>query len=267
MPSHDVRSYFDERSTRYEKGNWQGGDLFPQELAAIESLPTGLRYAVDLGSGPGKPVSKLATRARNVLAIDSSARMLALRKHDSVTLVADGLHLPLRDHVIDAIYLRMSMHYFNVMQLKHELHRIIKGAGVLLIVSIMPYGPEDENWFNERHKLKGKSGAYTPTIDSTVSQFSPSFRLQSLTTWTVRNSVHTTIRSNHQGDKEALIQHAISAPLAIRDLYDIQPLQAGDISMTVQWALLMLTATEAADSTPTRKHETYAQNCPAESRN
>lgn len=233
-----VRSYFNARASNYESGNWQSRGLFPQEINAINDLPFDLDIAIDIGSGPGRPVSILADHARHVIAVDTSLEMLRLRKHRQTVILADGYKLPIRANVADVLYMRMSMHYFKLSCISMELHRVLRSGGRLYIVSILPYGLSDEEWFNERHHLKGKANAYTPCKTRVVEALSPSLTLESTETWNTVHSVQAASRSNPAADHANLARHALDAPPDIRQLYNITRNENGDISTTVSWAIL-----------------------------
>jgi ArsR family transcriptional regulator len=208
-------------------------------MSAIGSLPDGLDVAVDLGSGPGRTVPVLATRARTVVAVDSSPGMLSLRRHDHPALIADGRELPIRSGTVDVCCLRMSMHYFPIPVLRDELARVLKPRGWVVIISIFPYGRDDESWFNERHRLKGKTSAFTPWIGGLARTLESSFESWSSESWTVVQSIRSSLRSHPVGAGGKLIEHALSAPASIRERYRTATDDHGDVSITVQWAALI----------------------------
>ena len=205
----------------------------------IGSLPAPLDVAVDLGSGPGRTVPALATRARTVLAVDVSAGMLGLRRHAHPAVLADGHSLPMRASSVDACCLRMSVHYFSLPALREQLRRVLKPAGWLLIVSIFPYGPADTAWFNERHRLKGKGGVHTPCVESLTRILRPGFEPHAASSWHAVHPVRSSMRSHPAAAGDELLRHALGAPAAVRKLYRIAADGHGDVTITVQWAALL----------------------------
>lgn len=234
-----LSSYFNARAKTYQSGNWRNLDLFPGEVNAIQSLPDNLSVALDIGSGPGKPLAALAQKARHVVALDVSVEMLQLRRHNYPVIIADAEFLPFADRSLDLAFLRMSMHYLDLTRFISQLHRVLRINSWVIVSSIFPYGPDDEVWFNERHALKGKSGAYTPTAESLIAQMAPNFEVMSRKTWFVTNFMNASLKAHQPNDRSALVRHALQAPDSIRELYQISPKDGGELSLTSNWSILV----------------------------
>jgi len=224
--------YFDERAARYSKGNWQSAHLADPEEAVIRSFCRGL--AVDIGSGPGQAVPLMASLADEVVAMDQSPEMLRLATHRRPRLVCDVHRMPLRSGHVSYAHLRMSIHYLSLGRIKLELARILRPHGRFGVISIVPYGEADESWFNERHRLKGKPQAWTPSEQQLCSALESHFRVVDSHEWTEKNLLSRSASSNGSERRDALLAHATDAPLSIRRLYQISKSDE-DVSMRVKW--------------------------------
>ena len=200
---------------------------------------TNLSVALDIGSGPGKPLAALAQKAAHVMALDVSVDMLQLRQHHYPVVVADAEFLPLADKSIDIAFLRMSMHYLDLSTFILQLHRALRTNSWAIISSIFPYGSDDEVWFNERHALKGKSRAYTPTVESLIARMAPNFKPTFQASWLVTNSMNASLKAHRPNDRGALVKHALQAPDRIRQLYQISPEGGQELSLTSLWSILV----------------------------
>lgn len=96
--------------------------------------------AADLGCGPGELLSRMAQSSRQVVGVDSSARMLELagarlagRQNVSLRL-GELEHLPLREAEVQAATLSMVLHHLNDPQVVlAEARRVLAPGGVLLV--------------------------------------------------------------------------------------------------------------------------------------
>lgn len=234
----DIRAYFAARAARYDAGNWQREDLCVQERSAIEALPRDLDVGVDLGTGPGKSVELVLSRARQVYAVDLSPEMMGPGHPRATNLVADAHDLPLEEGSADLVYARMSIHYMDLLRLKAELCRVICEGGFLVIVSAFPYGATDEAWFNERHEIKGKPCAHTPTIPDLVDLLSPDFRLKAAQRWERTSLLSKTIDGHLDTLRGSLRGHIEEASDEIKSIYCVSELPDGDITLVFRWAAL-----------------------------
>jgi ubiquinone/menaquinone biosynthesis C-methylase UbiE len=237
----DVRVYFNERSRAYQRGGWKSHGLFPQELAAIDQLPSDLAVAIDLGSGPGAAARALAARVRSVLCVDISEGMLNLRNHSLPVVLADGLSMPMRTRVADVVMLRMSMHYFETQRLSAELSRILKRPGTLIISAIFPYGLDDCDWFNERNRFKNKPGVQKVLpVAATVEALADRFDLLAKEEWASVTSLGESVVTNPHGNAEKLRSHLLDASALVKSLYGVTSRPNGTTELRSKWAVLTL---------------------------
>lgn len=146
------RSFFDSK-----------GD---QELAVIsESLPDtsvcipflekhlGRReLAIDVGAGNGRMIPFLLSRARQVLAVDSSRGMLDLAMKRTVSMrmvsrvefrLGEAEHLPVENEAADAVLLHMVLHHCgNPSGAVAEAARVLAPGGVLLLVELTEHADD-----------------------------------------------------------------------------------------------------------------------------
>ena len=148
---------------------------------------------------------------------------------------------------MDLVYARMSVHYMDLLRLKAELCRIVGERGFLVIVSAFPYGATDEAWFNERHALKGKPGAHTPTIPALVDLLSPQFQLKAVRRWERTSLLSRTVEGHLDSASDSLRRHTQAASDVIRSLYRVGELPDGDIALVVRWAALTLEVSPRID--------------------
>ncbi len=120
----------------------------------ISQVPQGA-VVVDLGTGGGRLLGPLLTRARHVIGIDASPRMLErasdlAREHrwDEVELRLGTLeHLPVRDGEADAAIAHMVLHHAAVPETAlAEARRAIKPGGWLIVGDFLPH---DQEWMRE----------------------------------------------------------------------------------------------------------------------
>jgi SAM-dependent methyltransferase len=233
-----LQAYFAQRAPTYLHGNWQRRGIQAPERVAIQELPGNLDVAVDLGSGPGAALGLLSASAQTVYAVDISPEMMADNPAGQRKIVADAHNLPLEDGSVDLVFARMSIHYMDLRRLKVELGRVLSPGGYLLVVSSFPYSDADAAWFNQRHGIKRKPFAFTPTIPALAAILRPGFTLMREQHWTQESSTSRTIRA-HEGDEWApdLVHHVQSAPDNIRELYKVRHAD-GDLRLTFFWGAL-----------------------------
>lgn len=155
------------------------GDRF--HLAALAAFAGGDWTIGDLGCGTGQVAAMLAPFVARVIAIDASAAMLqAARKRlhglDNVELRRGDLEaLPIDDDRLDVATLMLVLHH--VPEPEHalaEVARVLKPAGRLIIVDMLPHDRENYRqqmghvWlgFSDTHvrRLLGETGFGEPRI-------------------------------------------------------------------------------------------------------
>jgi ArsR family transcriptional regulator len=114
-----------------------GGYDLPGAITAL--APEG-SVAADLGCGTGEVLERLLSRAREVIGVDGSARMLDLAKRrfsgetPRVSLrIGDLEHLPLRDGEADFVSIAMVLHHLSSPDAAlEEARRVLKPGGRLV---------------------------------------------------------------------------------------------------------------------------------------
>jgi SAM-dependent methyltransferase len=144
-----TRRFFDALA-----GHWESlrstilGEL---DLAAkIEALLPDCATATDLGCGNGALLGMLGRKARSVIGVDSSRRMLeeARRRAQAQGVAADLRigeleHLPLRDGEADCAVINLVLHHLPVpLQALVETRRALTAAGTLVVADFRRHGVE-----------------------------------------------------------------------------------------------------------------------------
>jgi ubiquinone/menaquinone biosynthesis C-methylase UbiE len=124
------------------------GDAFTRS-ALLALIPSHYTVA-DLGCGTGQTVAELAGLVRRVIAVDSSAAMLnAARERiqglGNVDLLRGDLAaIPVEDSTCDAALLILVLTYVaDPAAVLREVRRILKPAGQLVIVDLLPHDRDD----------------------------------------------------------------------------------------------------------------------------
>jgi ubiquinone/menaquinone biosynthesis C-methylase UbiE/predicted transcriptional regulator len=118
-------------------------------IAAIAGRPLG--HMLDVGTGTGRMVELLASKARRVTALDRSPEMLRLARARLTKggvpcelVHGDFASLPLRDNVVDSIIVHQVLHYARAPEAAiAELARVLAPGGLLLIVDFAPHEREE----------------------------------------------------------------------------------------------------------------------------
>ena len=121
-------------------------DLNSRILARVKNVQT----IVDLGCGTGDLLPLLRERARHVIGVEKSARMLEeARKHfaperDGIDIrIGELEHLPLCNEEADMAVTNMVLHHLpEPKRAFGEAHRILKPGGHLLIIDFLPHQDE-----------------------------------------------------------------------------------------------------------------------------
>ncbi|MDZ4726448.1 MAG: metalloregulator ArsR/SmtB family transcription factor [Leptospira sp.] len=143
------KGFFDRVAKDWEK--LQEEILHPKVYRSwiLENLPTHLESIVDLGCGPGGLIPYLLPKAKQVLGIDSSSKMIeaaesTFGKNASVKFLTAQLEaLPLAEHSTDAIISSMVLHHIShPPAVLEEASRILKPDGVFCIVDLVKHNQE-----------------------------------------------------------------------------------------------------------------------------
>jgi len=145
---HSTQQFFDGVAAQW-------GDVGREALGGFDIAPHVERImpeceaAVDLGCGPGELLPVLTKRARRVIGVDNSAKMLTLaRTHlpgdlDISLRLGDLAHLPLRDGECGFAVLSMVLHHLvSPGAALGEAARILSPGGQLVLADFAPHDQE-----------------------------------------------------------------------------------------------------------------------------
>ena len=136
---------FDKRADKYDNLSWVFDAGFQNVILELLA-PSATDVLLDLGTGSGAVAEFLCSCVSTVVAVDSSAGMLAkaqkrLHSVDNVQLIlADGEATGLPDAHFDIVVARNSLHHFNSPQRGlQEVLRVLKpGARFVLVEPVAP---------------------------------------------------------------------------------------------------------------------------------
>ena len=141
-----TRAYFDELAGKFGRHYVPGRSW----KALAEGLLKILNFNVvaDLGAGEGTLSQLLAQRAKHVIAIDHSKKMVAFgkklaRENDLPNLeyrLGDIESPPIDDRSVDLAFLSQALHHAaNPARALREVHRILKPRGRLVILDLLQH--------------------------------------------------------------------------------------------------------------------------------
>ena len=115
------------------------------EDALLEALPANISHLLDIGTGTGALLERVAPRVAAALGVDASRSMLALARtrlakpglgHCSVRQ-GDMYRLPLPDSVFDVVVMQMVLHYAEDLDAAlAEAARVLRAGGRLIVVDL-----------------------------------------------------------------------------------------------------------------------------------
>jgi len=145
-----VREAFGESAEAYvaSPGHAGGADLNRLvELAA----PALSDRALDISTGGGHTALAIASRVQSVAVTDLTPRMLATARtflteqgvNNATYVIADAERLPFLDASFDLVTVRIAPHHYaNVTAAAHEMARVLRPGGRLVVIDNI--APEDE---------------------------------------------------------------------------------------------------------------------------
>ncbi|OCG74767.1 class I SAM-dependent methyltransferase [Microbacterium sediminis] len=182
MPNEKLARSFESTGEDYDR--YRPG--FPIE-AADAIAPMGVPVALDLGAGTGKFTERLVDRADRVLAVDPSARMLAVlrAKLPSVeTHIGTAEHIPVPDDSVDLVTVAQAFHWFDRERACAEILRVLVPHGRL---ALLWNGPDpacawDQACYRVAHPWVSDSSLAPAPADDSL----PGFELRARTaiSWT-----------------------------------------------------------------------------------
>lgn len=120
--------------------------------AVCEAIPADCAVAVDLGCGTGIVLERMCGRAREIIGVDGSPRMLELSRRrlagmdgdEPVSLrIGDLSHLPLRDEEADFASINMVLHHISEPKtVLSEIRRTLRPGGQLLVADFDQHDQE-----------------------------------------------------------------------------------------------------------------------------
>ena len=124
----------------------------PTRLRLLALVPGDAGRVLDVGTGTGRVLELLASRASQGVGVDASKAMLALARsrlaraglaHCSVRL-ADMYRLPLADASFDLAVTQMVLHYAeDPPGVLTEVARVLRPGGRLIVVDLAQHGRDD----------------------------------------------------------------------------------------------------------------------------
>src|SRR5579863_2894460 len=145
-----VRSYFDELAGKFGRQyvpgrSWQG--LAETFLMLMPPL-----VIADLGAGEGTSSQLLARRAKKVIAVDNSEKMVEYgadlaRKHGVDNLEyrkGDIEEVPIRTGTVDLAFFSQALHHAqHPQQAVAEAHRILKPGGRIVVLDLLRHNYQE----------------------------------------------------------------------------------------------------------------------------
>jgi len=145
-------AFFDSVDPTDASAAWLGSsDCVP---ALLEQIGKGA-CVLDLGTGSGRLLSGLASRAASVIGVDASPALLEearrrtadLPEHSVDLRLGDMAHLPVGDGEVDVVVANMVLHHLpEPARVFPEIRRVLRPGGALLIGEFLPHS---EEWMRE----------------------------------------------------------------------------------------------------------------------
>jgi ubiquinone/menaquinone biosynthesis C-methylase UbiE len=178
-----MRSYFDELAGRFGRQYVPGRSWQGLTEALLNLLPP--MEIADLGAGEGTFSQLLARRAKRVIAVDNSEKMVEFgaglaRSHDIHNLeyrLGDLEALPIADGEVDLAFFSQSLHHAqHPAKAVEEASRILKPGGRIVILDLIKHNFEEARelyahlWlgFTEVEVRRSLTGAGFRNIETSV---------------------------------------------------------------------------------------------------
>jgi ArsR family transcriptional regulator len=145
-----MRAFFDSVAGRLGKDYVPGKSWKGLAEALLRLLPP--MDVADLGTGEGAFALLLAERAKKVIAVDTSAKMIEVgreqaRRHGVKNIefrIGDMEEVPIRDARIDLVFFSQSLHHaLHPERAVSEAHRILRSGGRIVILDLAKHRFEE----------------------------------------------------------------------------------------------------------------------------
>ena len=105
---------------------------------------------VDLGTGTGLIAEQIHNKTNLTIGIDASREMLLRAKGRVGNVIQANAHqLPLLNNCVDCFTMRQILHYTDDKQVMHEISRILKQHGHIILADIVVENKSDFSWWKE----------------------------------------------------------------------------------------------------------------------
>jgi ArsR family transcriptional regulator len=145
-----MRSFFDSVAGRLGKDYVPGQSWKGVAEALLRLMPP--MVIADLGSGEGAFALLLAQRARKVIAVDTSAKMIEVAREQAQRhgvknveyRLGDMEEVPIRDARVDLVFFSQSLHHaLHPERAVSEAHRILRPGGRIVILDLAKHRFEE----------------------------------------------------------------------------------------------------------------------------
>ncbi len=149
-----TRQFFNAIAEDWDALNKELLGDFNLPLSIAQKMPQKAKTVVDLGCGTGGVLEELLPKAKEVIGVDGSARMLELARRrfsenstkdiSNISLRIGELdHLPLKDNEADFACINLVLHHVTDPKLVlHEIKRILQKDGSLLVTEFLKHENE-----------------------------------------------------------------------------------------------------------------------------
>jgi ubiquinone/menaquinone biosynthesis C-methylase UbiE/biotin operon repressor len=145
-----MRSFFDSVAGRLGKDYVPGQSWKGVAEALLRLMPP--MVIADLGAGEGAFSLLLAQRAKKVIAVDTSAKMIEVAREQALRhgvknveyRLGDMEEVPIRDAHVDLVFFSQSLHHaLHPERALHEAWRILKAGGRIVILDLVKHRFEE----------------------------------------------------------------------------------------------------------------------------
>jgi len=145
-----MRSFFDSVAGRLGKDYVPGQSWKGVAEALLRLMPP--MVIADLGAGEGTFALLLAQRAKKVIAVDTSAKMIEVAREQALRhgvknveyRLGDMEEVPIRDARVDLVFFSQSLHHaLHPGRAVREAHRILKAGGRIVILDLVKHRFEE----------------------------------------------------------------------------------------------------------------------------